>query len=471
MYLPAARGFDEYLGIPYSDDMGEARRTPCAGQANQGHTIIEPSTYVYTEEDSVHGDDIQNLYDLNAFVGAKVKPLLPLVHQTGGVSSDPMGKSWAANTTILEQPLDFSTLAPKYASFVTEFIQKQGDKPFFLYMPFSHVHTTASNQPQKQYASCQFQNTSIRGAFGDALAEVDWIVGEVVDMLSSSGVSQNTLTLFTGDNGPWMIQGLSGGSEGLLTGRYSRYWNTGKGSTWEGGMHEAGFANWPGTIPPYSRSAEVVSSMDLFPTASALAGLELPKDRVYDGKDMSDVLLKEEGKSKHEVLFMYGGAAPVDGGPGAARMGPWKAYWATGPGLGGCDWPTCNKTMYPIENPLLFNIHIDPSEGLPLLGQLPSDNDHQPGQPTGPSDGWPVPMAEAEEAQKKLVAAWKVGKATFTKGSLISPPLLPGEACDGCSVAICCDQDPFMPSKKQPTCDCNGKPFVNPGGDVPGHGF
>ncbi len=67
-----------------------------------------------------------------------------------------------------------------------------------LYMPFSHVHTTSGNQPQKQYASCMFQNTSERGAFGDALAEVDWIVGNVIDALESNGIAENTLTLFTG---------------------------------------------------------------------------------------------------------------------------------------------------------------------------------------------------------------------------------------------------------------------------------
>eukprot|EP01051_Picozoa_sp_SAG22_P001158 SAG22_NODE_43_length_25304_cov_5.394644_10_plen_208_part_00 len=135
-----------------------------------------------------------------------------------------------------------------------------------------------------------------------------------------------------------MIEGLSGGSEGLLTGRYSQYWNTGKGSTWEGGMHEAGVAYWKGTIEPMSRSAEIVSSLDLFPTASALAGVPLPvrckalsfccasarifvedsavpcrlstlqTDRVYDGKDMSDVLIKPGGKSKHKVRCMYGTA-------------------------------------------------------------------------------------------------------------------------------------------------------------------
>merc|ERR1712060_834078 len=106
-----------------------------------------------------------------------------------------------------------------------------------------------------------------------------------------------TVFLFTGDNGPWMIQGLSGGSTGLLTGRFSGYWNVGKGSTWEGGIREAAFAYWKGQIDSFSRSAEVVSSMDVFPTLSALAGVPLPADRIYDGRDMKDVLLNAGGLS------------------------------------------------------------------------------------------------------------------------------------------------------------------------------
>ena len=81
-----------------------------------------------------------------------------------------------------------------------------------------------------------------------------------------------------------MVKGKSGGSEGLLTGVTAGYWNTGKGSTWEGGMHEAGFAHWEGQIEPMSRSSEVVSSMDVFPTVSKLAGVPLPTDRVWVGQ-------------------------------------------------------------------------------------------------------------------------------------------------------------------------------------------
>jgi arylsulfatase A len=114
--------------------------------------------------------------------------------------------AYAKNTTVIEQPVDFTHLAPKYSTFVTDFIERSKGGPFFLYMPFSHVHTTAGNQPQRQYASCRFQNTSLRGAFGDALSEVDWQIGEVVAKLEETEVINNTLILFTGDNGPWLIQ-------------------------------------------------------------------------------------------------------------------------------------------------------------------------------------------------------------------------------------------------------------------------
>ena len=139
-------------------------------------------------------------------------------------------------------------------------------------MPFSHVHTTANNQPEMQYCDCEHKNATRRGTFGDALLEVDGIVGAVRRTLQELGIDKNTLILFTGDNGPWLIRGTSGGSTGLLSGRFAGYWNVGKGSTWEGGIREAGFAHWPGVVKPNSRSAEIISSMDVFPTVLKLAG-------------------------------------------------------------------------------------------------------------------------------------------------------------------------------------------------------
>lgn len=476
MFLPGARGFDEYLGIPYSDDMGAGRRTPCPGQQvcasspAGGGDIVPASTYTYTLEDNVHGT-LENLADLNS---RDTDDLVPLVHQTGGTTSTPGATTrtdgYAKNTTIVEQPLDFTTLGEKYAAFVLQFLDAAAKGPFFLYMPFSHVHTTAHNQPQRQYAGCAFQNTSKRGAFGDALAEVDHLVGEVRAKIERLGVEKNTLILFTGDNGPWMVQGLSGGSPGLLVGRYAGYWNTGKGSTWEGGIHEAAFAYWPGMITAGSRSSEVVSSLDLLPTASALAGVPLPTDRVYDGRDMREVLLQPAGKSPHDVLFFYGGAAPsTNAGPSAARMGCWKAHWGTGPGLSGC--PYCPSLRYPVDAPLLFNVCIDPSEGIPMFGAENAtfaNGTHYKHPDPGPTPPGAVDAAEVAMIVSRLAAAFRHELATFTYGGvytrvgLIAPDLLPGEV--NATLRVCCDKDPFAPVPKTYSCDCDGAPF--PGGTM-----
>merc|ERR1719456_313877 len=162
------------------------------------------------------GDWMRQVYEEAGYVDASVEDnkdpagnFLPLVYQEFN------------KTQILEQPLDFTTLAEKYNNYVTNYVEKHKDAPFMLYMPFSHVHTTAGNQPEKQYAGCAFKNTTRRGKFGDALAEADWIIGNLIKKVKEAGIEDNTLFMFTGDNGPWMMQGLSGGSHGLLSGRYS----------------------------------------------------------------------------------------------------------------------------------------------------------------------------------------------------------------------------------------------------------
>ena len=240
MFLPGARGFDYYMGIPYSDDMGQAARSDCNGSTSPEWVEVgSTGEYTHWHHTDASWSDYQAAgYTLPSDPGpdsgrADPGSLLPLVYQSPG-GSFPGNK----NTTVLEQPLDFTHLASHYKKYVEGFIDQSKDKSFFLYMPFSHVHTTSGNQPEGQYAGCLFRNTSRRGMFGDALAEVDWIVGGVVDALKAAGVENNTLTLFTGDNGPWLDKGKSGGSMGLLTGEFSGYWNTGKGSTWEGGIHE-----------------------------------------------------------------------------------------------------------------------------------------------------------------------------------------------------------------------------------------
>ena len=283
-------------------------------------------------------------------------------------------------------------------------------------------------QPEEQYAGCSFKNTTNRGSFGDALHEVDWIVGNLVNALAKNNLTENTLILFTGDNGPWMVKGKSGGSTGLLYGRESGYWNVGKGSTWEGGIHEAAFAHWPGTITSQTKSDEITSSLDLFPTMSALLGVPLPTNVVYDGKDMLPILL-DTGTSEHnDGLFFYGGGGAVAckwTGPSAMRYGAYKAHFETGPGLSGCT--GCKAKCYCIDptnesdcDILLFNIQEDPSEAYPLT--LP-------------------------DIASEIVLRLQNELKTFVYGSkLIPPPDLPGEGPD--KYGVCCD--------RENSCDCSG---------------
>jgi len=172
IFLPGMRGFDEYLGIPYSDDMGGARATPC----NQAEAEIL-STELQSDDDksadwmasSFWSDYCQAGFCDNQRLNNKNKDpagtYLPLVYQT----HLPNG---VLNTTVLEQPLDLTHLAEKYSSFLESFIDRHITEPFFLYVPFSHVHTTDPRQPEEQYSGCAFKNATSRGKFGDALAEV-----------------------------------------------------------------------------------------------------------------------------------------------------------------------------------------------------------------------------------------------------------------------------------------------------------
>ncbi|KAL3907341.1 MAG: hypothetical protein SGILL_008917, partial [Bacillariaceae sp.] len=215
MYLPTNRGFDSYLGIPYSDDMGDALPNECPVDDNVKASGSESESKSKKQQQSprpppimseTRKEEIDEMYrnrggSTNNAPDDPARFHLPLVHQEKN------------QTTIVEQPLDFGTLAQKYNQFATDFIrdQAQSDNPFFLYVPFSHVHVTSNSQKEKQYAGCGFQNSTKRGKFGDALAEADWIVGNIHQTLKDMNLEENTLILFTSDNGPWLSRGLSAG--------------------------------------------------------------------------------------------------------------------------------------------------------------------------------------------------------------------------------------------------------------------
>ena len=195
-------------------------------------------------------------------------------------------------------------------------------RPFFMYIAHRSPHLP-------NYVAPPFEGTSPGGLYGDVIEELDWTVGEVVKALESMGAGQNTLVLFTSDNGP-VIPPKGPGSAGPLYGD--------KGSCQEGGIRVPGIAWWPARIRGGRVVSEPVSTMDLFPTLVALAGGALPADREYDGMDVSRLLTGEIARlpgpgidGSREIVFWY------QRSPVAIRSGPWKylraGFWNPVPAL------------------------------------------------------------------------------------------------------------------------------------------
>jgi len=276
-HLPMNHGFDEYFGIPYSNDM-----KPC-----------------------------------------------PLMR----------------GNEVIEEPAVQETLTPRYTQEAIRFIKNHQNSPFFLYLPYTFPHTPL-------HASKKFRGTSARGLYGDVVEEIDWSVGQILQVLRDLDLAERTLVVFTSDNGPWLTKKLKGGSAGLL--------RDGKGSTWEGGMREPGLAWWPGKIQGGAVTQALASTMDLFTTCLTLAGVKPPADRIIDGKDLSPVLFGS-GPSRCDVFFFYRGTRLM-----AVRKGPWKAHLITQNAYG----PKSRKSVTH-DPPLLFHIEHDPSENYNVAGDHP----------------------------------------------------------------------------------------------------
>jgi arylsulfatase A-like enzyme len=181
------------------------------------------------------------------------------------------------------------------------FIDRHRDGPFFLYFAHKNVHTPLFPAPG-------FAGRSAAGSYGDSVEELDASVGELLDALATRGLRQNTLVVFSSDNGPWH-QGSAGG----LRGR--------KGQPLEGGQRVPTLVAWPGTVPAGQTLEAPAMNFDLFPTLLALAGLAPPLDRVIDGRDLWPLLSGAQTQSPHEGLFFFN-ANVIDG----VRAGRWKFY-------------------------------------------------------------------------------------------------------------------------------------------------
>jgi len=189
------------------------------------------------------------------------------------------------NEEAIEEPVNQSTLTRRYTEEAVRFIEEEAEEPFFLYLAHSMPHVPL-------HASEPFQGRSKAGLYGDVIEEIDWSVGEILSALERMEVDEETLVIFTSDNGPWYE-----GSSGELRAR--------KGAaSWEGGQGVPFIARWPGQIPPGVASGAITMNFDIFPTLIELAGGQLPGDRAIDGENIWPVLQGSE-QSPHEYLYFF----------------------------------------------------------------------------------------------------------------------------------------------------------------------
>ncbi|MEC8555008.1 MAG: sulfatase [Planctomycetota bacterium] len=270
-FLPTNHGFDEYFGVPYSNDMG----------IDPGMKLAEAAVF---REGKTR----------EAFLAGKEK-LPPLMR----------------GTEVIEWPADQTQLTQRYTSEAKRFIRKNGDRPFFIYLPHTMPHIPL-------FVSDRFRGQSDAGLYGDTLEEIDWSVGEIVKTLKEQNIEANTLIVYTSDNGPWNLKGNDtdkmkgnmnrriGGSAFPLRGH--------KFSKWEGGLRVPCVVHWPSKIAAGAETDEIIASIDLLPTFAALSGAKLPAQKI-DGVSAADLLLGKSDTSSRQTYF-YRNAA--------VRKGDWK---------------------------------------------------------------------------------------------------------------------------------------------------
>ena len=277
-FLPTNQGFDSYYGIPYSNDMSPAKEMKYADDC------------LFRE-----GESLQTLKE--AFAGKLQKGSPKKFH--GKV---PLMR----NTECIEFPVDQSTITRRYADEGIRFISEsvKANKPFFLYLANSMPHTPL-------FASPQFKGKSERGLYGDAVEEIDFNAGRILDHLKKLGIEENTLVVFTSDNGPWLKKGKDAGCALPLF--------EGKFTSFEGGCRVPCVMKWPAKIPAGTVCSETASTIDLHPTLAKLAGATLP-DAKLDGENIFDLMSAKSGaKTPHKYLFFVLRGQSV-------RSGDWKYH-------------------------------------------------------------------------------------------------------------------------------------------------
>jgi len=199
------------------------------------------------------------------------------------------------NDKVLVSRLDqegMDNLTGDYTREAVQFMTEHRDEPFFLYLAHNMPHVPLG-------ASKTFRGRSEAGLYGDAVEELDWSMGQVLDTLKTFGIDDNTFVVFTSDNGPWVETYLKGyyGSATPLRGS--------KMKSWEGGPRVPCIVRWPGRIPAGQTCDEIATTMDLLPTFASLAGIPLAKDRAIDGKNVFPLISGKTRSSPHDCYFFY----------------------------------------------------------------------------------------------------------------------------------------------------------------------
>ena len=333
-----------------------AQRLSMAAMPNKEGTLDPPASVLFPwSRHGIHSNEILLPEILKAqgyatgCVGkwhlGHLPPFLPTRHGFDyyfGIpySNDMVPTPILRNEETIQETAEQDTLVETYTQEAIGFIESNKDKPFFLYFPHNFPHVPL-------HTSKQFAGTSEGGLYGDVIAAIDWSVGKVLDALKQNGLDDNTLVIFTSDNGPWLTRFEHGGFAFPLRG--------GKGSTFEGGMREPCVMRWPGVIPAGTTCKEVASTIDLLPTIAKLAGTSAPTDRIIDGKDILPLMRGDTGAtSPHEAFFYYQGNALQ-----AVRSGLWKLRVEQP--LNGLDLYT--RIPGDIKAPeSLYNLFTDPGE-------------------------------------------------------------------------------------------------------------
>ncbi|WP_220377734.1 MULTISPECIES: sulfatase [unclassified Arenibacter] len=302
-FLPLQHGFDEFTGLPYSNDMWPVDY--------DGKAIADTSNW-----------------------RKKAFPPLPFME----------GNDMVREIRTLEDQAELTTI---YTEKAVDFIGRNKEKPFFLYVPHSMPHVPIA-------VSDKFKGKSEIGLYGDLMMELDWSVGQILKALKDNGLDENTLVIFTSDNGPWLNYGNHAGSSGGL--------REGKGTSWEGGQREPCIVRWPNVVLEGTICNNIASTIDILPTISAITGGDLPGHKI-DGVNILPLLKGEKNANPRNHLYYYYGSNNLE----AVRKDNWKlvfphkhrSYRNNLPGNDGFPGPT---TQVEFDSIALFDLRRDPGE-------------------------------------------------------------------------------------------------------------